>query len=305
MAVEVFKRAFSNDLQKVLFPDNSFYAGCKHDEAAIDAENIEIPQDENGAAAVVVNPSKFPLEMRTEEDSKKTYAADLLVTIPEVVTLNNQLLANYDKRAAKLEKHTSSLEKQLADRIMAGWANNAAAYKVPTTGVSTRPNEATPGGNAKKVVTEADVLRVLRLLRFANVPIKGLRCVCTPDIYEDLLAIKKGYGSGTDANNKLLADGAIDKIFNFDVFLRSETTRYSAAGAKKAIGSAAAANDGFSAIFYHPQFVRYIKGQVMVNIDPYNVPGLAGGRSMNAMVRAGGTSGRNSELGVVTLYQAE
>ncbi|MGL6123947.1 MAG: hypothetical protein ACRC1W_13250 [Shewanella sp.] len=305
MAVEVLRRAFSNDLQKVLFPDNSFYAGCKSDDAAIDTENIEIPQDENGAASVIVNPTKFPLEMRTEEDSKKTYAADLLVTIPEVITYNNQLLTNYDKRAAKLQKHSESLEKDLAERIMFGWANTVTNFKIPTTGVATRPNEATPGGNVKKVVTEADVLRVLRIMRLRNIPIKGLRCVCTPDIYEDLLAIKKGYGSGTDANNKLLADGAIDKIFNFDVYMRSETTRYSAGGAKKAIGAAAAATDGFSAIFYHPMFVRYIKGSVLVNMDPYNVPGLAGGRSMNAMVRGGGTSGRNSELGVVTLYQAE
>lgn len=305
MAAEVLKRVFSSDLQGVLFPNNSFYAGCKADEAAIDAENIEIPQDENGEASLIVNPTKFPLEMRTEEDSKKTYGAELLVTIPEVVTWNNQLLTSYDKRASKLEKHKSSLEKNLANRIMYGWANTVAGYKVVTTGGTTRPNEATPGGNAKKRVAEDDVLKVLRIMRFANIPIQGLRCVCTPDIYEDLLAIKKAYGAGTDSNNKLLADGAIDKIFNFDVYMRSETTRYSAAGAKLAIGAAPAATDGYAALFYHPQFVRYVKGTIEVNIDPYKRPDLAGGMSMNTMVRAGGTSGRNSELGVVTLYQGE
>ncbi len=305
MANEVFRRIFSSDLQGQLFPDNSFYAGCKSDDAAIDAENIEIPQDENGAAQVIVDPTKFPLEMRTEEDSKKTYGANLLVTIPEVITYNNQLLTSYDKRKAKLDKHRMSLEDQIADRTMFGWANSVAGLKFATTGAATRVNEAFAGGNLKRIATEADILKVLRAWRFSNLPSTGGRCVCTPDIYEDLLAIKKAYGSGTDSNNKLLADGAVDKLFNFDIYVRSKTTKYSAAGAKKAIGAAGAATDSYSAIFYHPQFVRYVKGQVLVNMDPAPRPDLAGGISMNAMVRSGGSSGRNSELGVITLYQGE
>jgi hypothetical protein len=304
MAVEVLRRIFSNDLQGQLFPDNSFYSGAQADEAAIDAENIEIPQDENGAASVVVNPTTFPLPMRTEEDSKKTYAADLIVTLPEVVTWNNQLLTSYDKRGAKLKKHKDTIETQVADRIMYGWANTVAGYKRATTGATTRPNTAS-GGNAKKIITEADMMWAMTYLRRLNVPEKGRRLVCHPDMYEDLLPIKKSYGSGTEKNNDLLANGAIDRIMGFDIFLRSQTTKYSAAGVKLAIGAASAATDGWAMIFYHPSFVRYIKGTVKVNIDPYERPDLAGGMSMNAMVRAGGTSGRNSETGVLTLYQGE
>ncbi len=305
MAVEVFKRIMSSDLQKVLFPVNTFYSGAKSDDAAIDAENIEIPQDENGVAGIVVNPTVFPLQMRTEEDSKKTYAADLLVTLPEVVTWNNQLLTSYDKRGAKLEKHKMSLETQVADRILYGWGNTVAGLKRATTGGSTRANTATPGGNAKKIITEADVMWAMTQMRFQNIPEAGRRVVLSPDMYEDLLAIKKAYGSGTDKNNQLLAEGAIDKIFGFDVFIRSKVQKYSAAGAKLAIGAAAGATDGWAAIFYHPAFVRYIKGTVKVNIDPYERPDLAGGMAMNCMVRSGGTLGRNSEIGAVTLYQGE
>lgn len=187
---------------------------------------------------------------------------------------------------------------------MYGWGNTVAGYKVVTTGGTTRANEATAGGNAKKIIAEADLFKVLRLWRFANLP-EGGRCVTTPDLYEDMLVIKKAYGTGTDSNNKLLADGAVDKIFGFDIFLRSKTTKYSAGGVKLAIGAAPAATDGYSAIFYHPAFVRYVKGQVKVNLDPYERPDLAGGMSMNVMVRAAGTSGRNSEKGVITLYQGE
>jgi hypothetical protein len=305
MAVEVLKQVFSNDLQKVLFPVNSFYAGCKSDDAAIDALQIDIPQDENGVAPSVVNPSVFPLQMYTEDDSKKTYNADLLVTLPNVITWNNQLLTVYDKRAAKLEKHKSTLETLLADRIMYGWGNTVAAYKRATTGGTTRPNTANPGGNAKKIITEADMLWAMTTRRFLNLPEEGWRLVCTPDMYEDLLPFKKAYGSGTDSNNNLFASGAVDRIFGFDIFMRSKTTKYSAAGSKLAIGAAAAATDGWAMQFYHTSMVRYIKGTVKVNIDPYERPDLAGGMSMNVMVRGGGTIGRNSEVGALTLYQGE
>jgi hypothetical protein len=303
---EVLRRLFSSDLQQVLFPDNSFYAGCKSDDAAIDCTEVDIPQDENGAAEVLVNPTIFPLQMRTEEDSKKTYGADLLVTRPEVITWNNQLLVSYDKRGAKLQKHRLSLEEQLADRIMQGWGNSAtAAYKRATTGGTTRANTATTGGNAKKIAVEADFLWAFTTMNRLNIPLEGRRLVCNPDFYEDILAIKKAYGQGTEKNNELLSKGAIDRIFSFDVFLRSKTTKYSAAGVKKAIGAAEAATDGWSCIFYHPAFVRYIKGTVDTLIDPYKRPDLAGGMAMNCLVRAGGTTGRNSELGALTLYQGE
>jgi len=305
MAVEVLKRVFASDLQKVLFPDNNFFAGTKHDEAAIDAENVEIPQDENGATEVIVNPTVFPLTMKTEEDSKKTYAADLLVTRPEVITWNNQLLTSYDKREAKLDKHKLSLETNLGDRFLYGWGNTVAGLKRATTGGTTRANTATPGGNAKKIVTEEDMLWALTTRRFFNLPEDGWRMVATPDCYEDLLKIKKAYGAGTEKNNELLAKGAIDKIFGFDTFVRSKTTKYSAAGAKLAIGAAPSATDGWALQFFHVSMVRHIKGTIVVNIDPYQRPDLAGGMSMNVMVRGGATIGRNSEVGAFTLYQGE
>jgi hypothetical protein len=228
----------------------------------------------------------------------------LLVTTPEVVTWNNQLLTNYDKRGAKLEKHKSSLETSLADRIMYGWANTVSGNKRATTGTTTRANTS-GGSNAKKVVTEADLLWAMTTMRFANIPEEGRRAICTPDMLEDIIAIKKAYAYGTDSSNELMAKGAVMKAFGFDIFVRSKTTKYSAAGAKLALGAANAATDGWSMIFYHPAFVRYIKGAVKVNIDPYERPDLAGGMSMNVMVRGGGTTGRNTEVGALTLYQGE
>ncbi|TAE58593.1 MAG: hypothetical protein EAY68_11355, partial [Bacteroidetes bacterium] len=84
---EVIRRIFSADVQTALYPDNSFYNGTQQDaNIAIDASEVEIPQDEEGEAQTVVNPTKFPLETYTEEDLKKTYSVDLIATKPQLVT---------------------------------------------------------------------------------------------------------------------------------------------------------------------------------------------------------------------------
>jgi len=305
---EVLKKLFSSDVQMKLYPDNSFYAGCQVDEAAVDVETIEIPQDEDGEAEVVVNPTQLPLPINIEEDTKKEYGADLLITKPTLVTYNNQLLVSYDKRAKKLEKHTNSLDKNLANRIMYGWAPSATAganFIRQTTGGTTRAAHAPGATGTRKVSIEADWMWAFTLFNSLNIPVENRRAVVNPYFLEDLIALKKAYGQGSDENNQLLAKGAIMKIFSFDIFLRSETQVFTEAStpAKKAIGAATATTDNLSAIFYHTKHVRYIKGTALVNMDPAPRPDYAGGQSMNIMMRGGGTMSRLSEKGVAALVE--
>lgn len=302
---EVLKRLFSNDLQEVLYPDNSFYAGAQQDVAGVDVETIEIPQDEDGEAEVVVNPTQLPLPIGTEEDKKKSYGADLLVTKPTVVTPNNQLLVSYDKRAAKLRKHVNTLERQIAERILYGWSPSVADFIRQTTGGGTRAASAPGATGTRKVSIEADWLWAFSKFNALDIPMEGRRVVVPPTMLEDLIAIKKAFGQGSEENNQLLAKGAVMRIFGFDVFMRSKTQVFTEAATpvKKAIGAATATTDNLSAVFYHPRFVRYAKGVVAVDMDPAPVPALAGGQSMNARVRSGGTMSRLSEKGILALVE--
>lgn len=308
MANEALKVLITGDVQKVLFPDNSFYNGCQTDAAGIDAENVTIPQDETGTAPVLVNPTKLPLETYMEEDTKKVYAADFLITQPQPISWNNRLLTSYDKRAAKLYKHTNSLMTSLADRIMFGWAPSIAGNIKSATGVATRPATAPGATGTRKVTLEADYINLMTLFNSWNVPVDGRRLVIPPQFLEDILAIKKTYGSGTDSNNALfagpLSPGSITKIFTFDVFMRSRTTSFSNGGVKRPVGSAGATTDFIGAIAYHPQFVRYIKGAPAVFMDAYERPEYAGGQGLNVAIRGGGTQSRNSQIGVAALIEA-
>ena len=301
---EVLKRLFSSDLQERLFPDNSFYAGCQADAAAVDVDTIEIPQDEDGDAASVVNPQKLPLPMNIEEDKKLTYGADLLATLPTVVTYQNQLLTSYDKRAAKMRKHQRTLEAMLADRIMYGWAPTVSNFIKLTTGGTTRAATAPSATGTRKVAIDSDIMQFMTLFNRLNIPNDGRRrMVVSPEFLEDIINIKKSWGQGSEQNNDLLEKGAVAQIFTFNVYVRSRTTVYDNTSTKKAVGSAGAAGDSLSAIFYHPDFVRYVKGTNQVNMDPAGRPELLGGMSMNVLLRGGGTSSRLSQTGVGALVQ--
>ncbi|MFD0997689.1 hypothetical protein ACFQ21_00155 [Ohtaekwangia kribbensis] len=302
---EVIRRLFSSDLQERLYPDNSFYAGTQQDTAAIDVEEIEIPQDEDGEAEVVVNPTQLPLPISIEEDKKKTYGADLLVTKPTAVTYNNQLLVSYDKRAAKLRKHLNSLDRQLAERIMYGWSPSVANFIRQTTGGTTRAATAPGATGTRKRSIEDDWMWAFTLFNTLNIPVEGRRVVVPPTMLEDIIAIKKAYGQGTDSNNQLLAKGAVTELFTFNVFVRSKTQVYTEAATpvKKAIGAATATTDNLAAIFYHTQMVRHIKGDVQVWMDKEPRGEYAGAKAMNAGLRGGGAISRLSEIGVAALVE--
>jgi hypothetical protein len=308
LPAEVVRRLFTSDLQQVLYPDNAFYKGAQKDEAGIDVETVEIPQDEDGEAEVVVNPTQLPLPIGTEEDKKKEYGADLLVTKPTVVTYNNQLLVSYDKRAAKLKKHRMSLERQIAERILYGWAPSAAVadFIRQTTGVATRAASAPGATGTRKVAVEADWRWASHMFDKLDIPDDGRRrVVVPPGMKQDIWDVMKDYGQGTDVNNFLRGEGKLGKLFGFEVFMRSTTQRFTEAATpvKKAIGAANATTDNVGAIFFHLDFVRYIEGAVQVWMDQAPRPELAGGMSMNAGVRSGGTTSRLSQKGVLALVE--
>ena len=307
MANEALKVLISSDVQKALFPDNTFYEGCQSDAAAIDVDTITIPQDETGTSEVLVDPTKLPLESYMEEDTKKTYGANFLITRPQPISWNNSLLTSYDKRAAKIYKHTNSLFTMLANRIMYGWSPSVSGNIKQAQGTATRTATAPGATGTRKVTVEQDWISMMTLFNAWNVPVEGRRVVVPPPFYEDILAIKKSYGYGTEANNTLFGNplnkGAIARIFTFDVYMRSVTTVFDTGGAKKAVGAAGATTDNLSAIFYHPMFVRYVKGTSEVFMDPYKKPELAGGVGLNVAIRGGGTQSRNSQIGVAALIE--
>jgi len=304
MSLEALKIRITSDVQEKLFPDNSFYNGAQSDTGiGIDQSEVVIPQDEDGEADYVINPTLFPLQTVVNEDKKKSYEADLIATKPELVTDLNQMLVSYDKRAVKLRKHINTLETRMASRILHAWGATRGDFIRQTTGTATRPATA-PGatGNRRKA-TKSDFLFYMTLFNDLNVPMDGRRVVVTPQLYEDVLAILEDMGKGAEYGKGLIEKGAVGMIYTFNVYVRSEGPIYTEAAipAKKPLGAATAPTDNRAAIFYHPMFVRYIKGTVAPYINPNRGEYLGG--TMNVALRGGGTVSRLSQIGVAALVE--
>lgn len=301
---EVISTLFSSDLQEKLYPDNSFYKGAQVDAGAAENDKtVEVPQDEDGEAEVVVNPKVYPLEVISEEDLKKSYDLDLLATKPQLVTDLNQALVSYDKRAAKLRKHANSLNTQVADRIMYAWGPTKADFIRQTTGGTNRVAKA-PGatGNRKRIAKE-DIFYFFSMFNDLDVPTQGRRMVIPAYMYEDLLLIDEFINGEKLRMRGDLSSGQIGEILGFRVYMRSQTTVYTEAATpvKKAPGAASAVTDNQSALFFHPSFVRYAEGMAKVYINPDRGEYL--GTTMNAKVRTGGMISRLSEIGVGALVE--
>jgi hypothetical protein len=301
---EVIRTVFSKDLQEKLFPDNSFYkAGQKDEGVDIDAKTVEVPQDEDGEAQYVINPTKFPLESYAEEDKKKTYDVDLLATKPELVTDLNQALVSYDKRGAKLRKHANTLNTLIANRIGYHWSPTKAEFIRQTTG-STNHVASAPGatGNRKRV-TKEDMIYFQTMFNDLDIPLDGRRAVFPAHMYEDLLLIPDFVDADKLGKMGAVPSGVIGSIYGFMIYIRSKTTVYTEAATpvKKPIGAAGAATDNLSALFYHPAFVRYAEGNVKLYLNPDQGQYLGG--TMNAAVRSGGMISRLSEVGVGALVE--
>jgi hypothetical protein len=305
MSAEVLSIKFAKQAQERLFPDNSFYQGAQVDEGmATDQTTCEIPQDEDGDAQTVRNPNVFPLQTITEEDKKKSYELDLIATKPQLVTDLNQALVSYDKRAVKMRKHMNSLETELANSILYGWAPTKSGLIKKTTGLVTRDAHAPGATGVRKRVAKNDVLFFMSLFNDANVHNDGRRRLVAPSyMYEDLMILIEDQKNGLESKNIVVEKGAIGVIYGFQIFMRSRTLTFTNAATpvKKAYNALPDVTDNQGIIFYHPDYVRYAKGNVEAYVNPKQGQFLGG--TLNFALRGGGTPSRLSEIGVGALVE--
>lgn len=302
---EVIRKVFSSDLQKNLYPDNSFYKGnAKVDSGvAIDAESVDIPQA-GLPPKVLKNPEVRPIPMRVRKDDKKTYGVDLFETQPDLITNINQDLVTYDKRAAVLEDHISQLNTRIADEIAIRWSPTKADNIIRTTGTGNTGSKIAGMSGTRKEVTYKDLIAICALLDRMEVPDDGRRCLL---IYSDIINLElkaiseiKDYDKTGIAG--VFASGAIGRLQNMNVYKRTSVPIADTNGFAKPYGSLVAGNDNLFILAWHPSFVRYAEGASEVYMDTTVKPGM-GGKTMNAAVRGGATPNRLDERGIVALVQ--
>jgi len=297
----------ARELAKQLFPDNAFYTNALRDGGsrgiAIDAKTVQVTE-EGTIPDSVLDPTTFPLAATVRTDATTEYETHLFATKPTVVTDDEELLVNYDRRSVILTAHGKRLNTDVANFIAHAWASNADGTFL-TTGTTSRTASA-PGatGNRKKA-TKDDILKIQEYFDKLDILPQDRYAVLPTELYSDLAQIDDFINYEKRGLVDMISMGLIGEIYGFRIFKRSAVVNYDmttpTTPVLRAIGAAGGANDSLAGIFWQAQTVRYAYGNPTVYVNTNRGEYL--GTTLNTAVRSGGYTSYSDGKGVAMLIQ--
>lgn len=302
---------YSKELQKQIFPDNSFYKRSVGETGVADnVTSVERPVQGSIGKAKKGVPKTLPLQVKNALDSSDSYGVDLVYADPLVVNNPTDFALNYNKRATKQAQQAAVIETKCADIAAVGWAPTVAGQIIKSTGDARASNVVGVTGN-RKAVTKADMLQVKNLLMRMNVDgMGGKMCMlATADAYTDLLAIPEFVDYEKTGNNTKLAEGIIGRLLGIDIYYRSTEEGHigllytnAATPVKKSTEDSVAATDRPANLFWNDKMVGRAEGKLKAIVNE-NAPGYMGGTILEAQVRFGASHGRKDQKGVIALVE--
>lgn len=185
---------------------------------------------------VLVNNTTYPIDTQALPDGDIAISLDKFQTKATPVTDDELYAVSYDKMARVKEAHANAINDTKfakAAHSLCPAANTERTPVLKTTG----PAEA--GTGRKKLVID-DLISLKKALDKLGVPAAGRRLVLCFDHVNDLLACSESFLRQYNIDT---ANGVVARLFGFDIYTAGNTPVYSAAGAKKELGSAAAAGE--------------------------------------------------------------
>jgi hypothetical protein len=225
------------------------------------------------------------------------YSIDKFNTPPIYVEDANEAVINYSKRMDIMGDHIAQLNTTIAERIGTSWCPADGSALLKTTG-GTRPSSA--GGSAVNAVTYNDILALMTLLDSQDVPSNDRFLLCSANMYADLLRLPEFIS--TDFQKGMpVVNGVVGEILGFKVYKRSRAVRYGNTFDLIDAGDETKTTDRDAIIAWQKSFVRRAEGNAKT-FGRFDDPEYLGS-IINAMVRAGGSKGRNTGNGVTVLIQ--
>ncbi len=303
---QISKTVYSKELQKQLFPDNSFYKkSISETGLAADAATFEIPNLSDVNEAKEDEPTVLPLKVVQNTDDKKTGTMKELYCDPILIRNEEEFVMNYSKRQAKQLQQAASLNTKAADYAAYKWLPTLATNIVESTGAARATNVTGLTGN-RKALLKADILKVHNILMRMNVlALPGeLYGLLTPDAYSDLLGIAEFIDYDKTGRSDKLAQGIIGRIAGIEMMVRSKNGHigalFTAANAIVRTVTVAATNRPVS-LFWHSGMVCHAEAHPISYINENDATYL--GTVLNSSVRFGSEKCRNDEKGVIALAE--
>lgn len=310
---EISPIKYSKELQKQLFPDNSFYKKAIQESGIADTvKTVERPYQGSIGKGKSGEPASLPLQVNIAKDDSDSYSTTLVYAPPIAVDLPGEFALNYNKRASKQVQQASVINTRVADIAAVNWGPTVATNILKTSGSSRASNVVKAAGGVianRKAVTKADMIKVQNLLQrmlVTGIPGKMWGLV-TPDFYSDLLAIAEFVDYDKTGRESKLAQGIIGNIMNIEIMIRSTDDAhtglvYSAAYAKNALDADVLTNDCPAALFWHDKMTASAEGMLKTSINT-NAPGYLGGTIIESWTRFGAAHARYDQKGVVALLE--
>ncbi|MDH4127168.1 MAG: phage capsid protein [Spirochaetota bacterium] len=302
---------FSNELQKQLFPDNSFYKKSRTETGiGADVESVEIPIAGDVGAALSGNPT-LPVAITARTDTKKSYSVEQLYTKPYLVTREESIVLNYDKITDLATSLSMSIETRAGNIAATEWGATLAANIVRSTGSTARASAVTGTTGNRKRIIEVDMQNVRLKFNKMNLPALGRNSIwgiLTPEMVEDLLLIDKFVDADKTGELSKLKNGEIAYILGMNLMMRNNDINSTGvmynvdATVKRTVDETLAVTDNAAAIFWHQSMVRHAEGhaETIINRKP---AGYLGATVIESVVRFGATFDRLDQKGIVALVE--
>lgn len=300
---------YSQQLQEQLFPKSDFYKNSLNETGiAADADTFEIPNLSDIDDANEGKPTLLPLKVVVSDDNKVTGTMKQLYCAPILITDENEVTTNYDKRTARQKQQAAVLTSKAGTYAAFQWLPASASSNiVVSTGTARATNMTGLTGN-RKAVTLADLLSVKAKLMKANaLEVPGeLYALLTPDAYSDLLSIAQFADYDKTGVASKLELGILGKILGFNIMVRSAFGKghvgawYDASN-NKVRTIATAGTDRPANLFWHSGLVCHAEAfpKVYINSDRADYMGTL----INASVRFGAEICRADGIGTAAIAE--
>lgn len=308
---EIRPTLYSSELQKMLYPDNSFMNRAVRERGvAPDVKTIEKPVQGSIKKAKEGEPSTLPLQIYNPSDGKHSYDTTLIYCDPILIDSQSELLVNYNKRQSKQEQQASELMTKAAAYTLNHWAPTNAVNLVKTTGTARASNVKGFSSN-RKAVTKEDMLKIHNLMMRMNVSSLGGSWygMVTPDMYTDLLGISDFIDYYKTGNETGLRTGAVGRILGIDIFVRTNDNQH----AGILYNASDVPQDGDTeptdallagGLFWNDRLVCIAQGTPHICINE-NKAEYLGGTLMSCWMRHGADILRDDQKGVIALLEAK
>ena len=291
---------FTRAIQSNLYQGAEFLNYAVDHDIYSDGSKVQVPIP-GSMPSIEKDRSSYPIPVVERTDDTREYALNKFDLGAVLVPESDKRTLSYNKAADILSEHMNALTERIGLEALYNWSPTTAARKIVTTGstISTNPSGT---ANSRKAIKIKDISAAAAKLTNDKAYRKGkMYSVMPGDMYYSMLADNTELLNENYMDTANLPDGVVSRIMGFNIILTPMTTRYDNSDSRKAVGSAVASTDDWSALFYCSDFVSKARGSIKVFLNSDDA--TYQGDIYSAYVRFRANLMRDNEVGIVVLQQ--